>query len=169
MNNVLLAQFSFHYHLYNNVLEGFTDEEANQRLHGNKKMNHVKYLAGHLLNSQYGFGFLAGKHLKVKWNDLFAVMGQSQAQDDISYPSLDEIKKEWNEIYQPTRQALEQLSDKELIRIPPKPVDKVFENSPIFENSVAGFMAFLNHHQAYHIGQIGILRRGFGKQPMEYV
>lgn len=76
MKKLLLGQFNFHHRLYNNVLDGFTDEETNQRLHGNESMSHVKYLAG--------------------------------------------------------------------------------------------FMTLLNHHQAYHIGQIGILRRGFGKEPMEY-
>lgn len=168
MKKILLTQFNFHHRLYNNVLDGFTDEDTNQRLYGIESMNHVKYLAGHMLNSQYGFGFLAGNRFKVKWDELFAAMGQSQARDDIDYPSIDEIKTEWNFIYEPSREALEQLSTEDLNKIPPKPLDKVFENNPVFENTIAGFMTFLNHHQAYHIGQIGILRRGFGKEPMEY-
>ncbi len=164
----LLPLFKFHHCLYNNVLDGFTDEETNQRLHENRKINHVKYLAGHLLNSQYGFGFLSGVRFPVKWNELFAPMNHSEAKDDIRYPSIDEIREEWNAIYEPTWEALNRLSMDDLNTIPPKPADKVFENSPVFENTVAGFMTFLNHHQAYHIGQIGILRRGFGKEPMNY-
>jgi len=31
-----------------------------------------------------------------------------------------------------------------------------------------GLWAFINHHQAYTIGQIGILRRGLGKEAMKY-
>ncbi|MEX0719109.1 MAG: DinB family protein [Balneolaceae bacterium] len=168
MKKLLLSQFNFHHKLYNNVLDDFTDEETNRRLYGDKKINHVKYIAGHLLNSQYGFSFLAGLHLEVKWDELFVAVGKSKARDDINYPSIQEIKAEWNDIYKPSKSALENLPDKTWNQKPPKPMDKIFENSLIFENTVAGFLAFLNHHQAYHIGQIGILRRGFGKEPMSY-
>lgn len=98
MQKQLLIQFDLHHRLYNNVLAGFTDEETNRRLYNDTKINHIKYLAGHLLNSQYGLGMIAGINPEVKWNDLFAVMGQSQARDDIDYPSLEEIKAEWNQI-----------------------------------------------------------------------
>jgi hypothetical protein len=164
----ILSQFDLHNILYNNVLAGFTDEETNRRLYGDTKLNHIKYLAGHLLNSQYGFGFLAGVRLDVKWDEMFAAMGRSEARDDITYPAIEEIKAEWNSIYEPSRSALTQLTVEEISKTPPKPVDKVFENSPVFDNTIAGFLTFLNHHQAYHIGQIGILRRGFGKEPMSY-
>lgn len=168
MKSYLFTQFDFHHKLYNNVLDDLSDEETNRRLHGDTNMNHIKYLAGHLLNAQYGVGFLAGLKLEVKWDELFAAMGRSKARDDIQYPTIKEIKREWNSIYDPTRKALHNLSIKDLNKIPPKPMDKVFENSSIFENTVGGFLTFLNHHQAYHIGQIGILRRGFGKEPMSY-
>jgi uncharacterized damage-inducible protein DinB len=164
----LLAQFDFHHKLYNNVLEGFTDEETNQRLHDDTNMNHAKYIAGHLLNVQYAFALLAGVEVEHKWDDLFAGLGQSKARHNISYPSIETIKAEWNGIYDKTRKGLENLSEEELNQKPPKPLDKVFEDNAIFDNTVAGFLTFLNHHQAYHIGQIGILRRGFGKEPMHY-
>ncbi|WP_372637772.1 hypothetical protein [Fodinibius sp.] len=59
MSTPLMAQFDLHHRLYKNVLDGFTDEETNRRLHGDTKINHVKYLAGHILNSQYGIAQLA--------------------------------------------------------------------------------------------------------------
>jgi len=31
-----------------------------------------------------------------------------------------------------------------------------------------GFLAFLMHHEAYHIGQPGILRKYLGKEAMKY-
>ncbi len=92
MNQSLLIQFDLHQRLYNNVLDGFTDSETNQRPNGDRNVNHVKYLAGHLLNSQYGLTMMAGLQPLVKWNDLFAVMGQSEAKDDFNYPSIKEIK-----------------------------------------------------------------------------
>lgn len=161
MKNPLLIQFDLHQKLFNNVLEGFSDEESNQRLHGDKNMNHVKYLAGHLLNSQYGFGLLAGIEREVKWNDLFAAGGQSEAKDDIVYPSLEEIMAESNEMYPAAREGLKKLTLEELGKKPPAGLEKFWAT----KNEM---WAFLNHHQAYHIGQIGILRKGFGKETMRY-
>lgn len=161
MKNQLLVQFDLHHRLYNNVLEGFTDEETNLRLHGNTNMNHVKYLAGHLLNSQYGLAKLAGVNPDVKWNELFAVMGESKAKDDFDYPDIEEIKAEWNRLYEPTRSGLQELTPEMFDQTPPAPFDQVAD-------SAGELWAFINHHIAYHIGQIGILRRGFRKAPMSY-
>lgn len=123
MEKYLLTQFDLHHRLYNNVLLGFTDDETNRRLFENTKMNPVKYLAGHLLNSQYSLAMAAGVNVEVKCNDLFAVMGQSKAKDDYPYPSIEEIQAEWNRLYQPTRDALEQLTNNEFNEIPPSPFD----------------------------------------------
>lgn len=161
MKNLLLIQFELHHRLYNNVLEGFSDAEANQRLNGNKHINHVKYLAGHILNSNYGLALTAGLKQDIKWNELFAVMGQSEAKDNFDYPDIKEIKDEWNQLYAPLRDKLQQMSLDDLDARPPAPFDQV-------ANSKGELWAFINHHVAYHTGQIAILRRGFGKPPMEY-
>ncbi|QHT69952.1 DinB family protein [Rhodocytophaga rosea] len=161
MKNFLLSQFDLHQRLYNHVLEDFPDEETNQRLYGNTQINHVKYLAGHLLNSQYGLALMAGLNPEVKWNELFAVMGQSEAKDNFPYPTIEEIKAEWNGLYQPLRQNLAKLTPETLTYPPPKPFNQVATSS-------GELWAFINHHIAYHIGQIGILRKGFGKKPMRY-
>lgn len=145
-SNPLILQFDLHQRLYNNVLEGFTDEETNRRLPEYPHISHVKYLAGHLLISQYGLAQIAGLNPEVKWNELFAVMGQSAARDDVEYPHIEEIKAEWNRLHEPAS---------------PPPFDQVSE-------SAGQLWAFITHHQAYHIGQIEILRRAFGKEPMGF-
>lgn len=161
MKKALLTQFDLHHRLYNNVLEGFTDEETNRRLYDDKNINHVKYLAGHLLNSQYGLAMIAEMEPEIKWNDLFAGMGQSEAKDDFNYPSINEIIDEWNALYESTRGGLSKLTAEDLAASPPAPFEQVADSS-------GELWAFFNHHIAYHIGQIGILRRGFGKEPMRY-
>jgi len=161
MFNPLITQFDLHQRLYINVLDGFTDKETNRRLDGYPQVNHVKYIAGHLLTSQYGLAQIAGLKPEVKWNDLFAVMGQSEARDDANYPHIDEIREEWNNLYQPVREKLTQLDQDQLTELPPEPFDAVSESN-------VQLWAFITHHQAYHIGQIGILRRAFGKSPMSF-
>lgn len=161
IQQLLLTQFDLHHRLYNNVLEGFTDKETNQRLDGYPQMNHVKYLAGHILNSHYGLATITGIQKEAKWNELFAVMDQSEAKDNYPYPSIEEIKVEWNELFTPLRYNLKKMSSDDLNARPPAPFDQV-------ANSSGELWTFINHHVAYHIGQIGILRRGFGKSPMSY-
>ncbi len=161
MRNYLITQYNLHQRLYLNVLEGFPDEETNQRPYSDKNLNHVKYLAGHLLNSQYGLSLIAGIQPEVKWNDLFAVMGQSEAKDDFPYPSIEEIKNEWNALFEITQKRLSRLTDDELQQSPPPPFQELVE-------SKGELWAFINHHQAYHIVQISILRKAFGKKPTSY-
>ena len=159
--NPLLVQYDLHQRLFNNVLDGFSDEETNLRLEGFPKVNHVKYLAGHLLNSQYGIAKIAGLNPEVRWNELLAVMGQSQAKDDIPYPGIEEIIGEWNSLYLPAREGLLNLTADQLSGKAPQPFDAV-------SDSLGELWAFVSHHQAYHIGQIGILRRALGKSAMSY-
>lgn len=161
MKNFLLIQFDLHQRLFNNVLDDFTDAETNERPYGDTNVNHVKYLAGHLLNSQYGLIQMAGLEPDVKWKKLFAVMGGSEAKDEFDYPSIEEIKKEWNRWHEPAFHGLKQLSDQELEQSPLPPFDKVATTN-------GELWAFINHHQAYHIGQISILRKAFGKEAMSY-
>lgn len=168
MKNHLLSQFDFHHRLYNNVLEDITDAESNARLHGDTNLNHVKYLAGHLLNTQYGLALLSGLQIQPKWNDLFAPAGQSRARDDIAYPDLDTVRSEWNAMHQDIHDGLDALSPEALHAAAPEPLGSFFADDTTFGNSAAGVWAFFNHHQAYHIGQLGLLRRGLGKTPMRY-
>ncbi|MEQ8523916.1 DinB family protein [Gracilimonas sp.] len=161
MQKALLIQFDLHQQLFNNVLKGFSDAETNSRLDGYPKMNHVKYLAGHLLNSQYALAQIAGVNPEVKWNELFAVMGQSAAKDNFEYPDIEEIKSEWNALYELTRKGLAKLDKNDLAKVPEEPFSQVAE-------TVLDLWAFVNHHIGYHIGQISIMRRGFNKAPMSY-
>lgn len=120
MEKLLLAQFDLHHRLYNNVLDGFTDEKTNQRLHGDTNMNHVKYLAGHILNSQYGIALLANaSSIEPKWNDLFAGAGRSEPKDNFDYPSIDTIKAKWNAIFRPIRSAIDDIASELLDQKPP--------------------------------------------------
>ncbi len=157
----LLIQYDLHQRLFNNVLEGFSDQETNLRLEGYAQINHVKYLAGHLLHSQYGIARISGLSPEIKWNELFAVMGLSEAKDDVPYPHIEEIIREWNDLYHPVREGLINLTPEQLRGEAPKPFDAV-------SDSLGQLWAFVSHHQAYHIGQIGILRRALGKAAMSY-
>lgn len=160
----LLKQYDLLDVWFKNSLVGFNDEEANRRI--DRKMNHVKYLAGHLFHTNYSFARLAGLKTETKWDDLFAGLGKTKAKDNFPYPTIEEIMAEWDKLFPVVRAGLASLTEEMLDReLPPSAVGR----SGIFNSSARDLWTFLNFHQAYHIGQIGILRKGFGKETMKYL
>jgi hypothetical protein len=162
---VLLAQYDLHNLLYNNVIADISDEESNRCIAD--PMNSVKWLAGHLLWANGNLANIAGAKIDMPWRDHFHTKQGGSAIDfdapKSELPTLDEVKNKWNEFAPVIRKGLENLPDAAL--------DTVIEiPHPIlpFDNTLAGLWAFINHHQAYTIGQIGILRRGLGKDAMKY-
>lgn len=159
----LLAGYVLQSKWFSNGLEGFTDMQTNKRIH--PMMNHVKYLAGHLLSAQYGYAQIAGVSVVKKWEELFAPQGKSKAMDDYPYPTLEEIKADWVKLYEVVQPGLEDLPDESLqLELDYSPVG----GFGILDNTLGDLWTFLNMHQAYHLGQIGILRRGFGLAPMAF-
>jgi len=162
---VLLDQYDLHNILYNNVIADISDEESNKSIAD--PMNSVKWLAGHLLWAQANLANIGGTQIEVKWRDHFHTkQGGSPADFNApksELPTLQQIKDKWNEDGPVIRKGLENLPDAALDTVINAP-------HPIFpfDNTLAGLWAFINHHQAYTIGQIGILRRGLGKDAMKY-
>lgn len=158
----LLVQFDLLNHWFVNALDGISDEESNKRIH--PEMNHIKYLAGHLTNALYGVADSAGEKTEHRWDDLFAGLGKTKALDNFAYPAIGEIKTEWDKIWKLTKARLEALSDSDLTKELP---GGGMSGTGIFDGTLGDYWAFMNEHQMYHIGQIGILRRALGKKPME--
>jgi len=162
---VLLDQFDLHNVLYNNVIADISDTESNKCVAD--PMNSVKWLAGHLLWAQGNLANIGGAKITMPWRDHFHTK-QGATPEDLSaspseLPTLDQIKSKWNEFGPVIRKGLENLPDAALETVIAIP-------HPIFpfDNTLAGLWAFINHHQAYTIGQIGIVRRGLGKDAMKY-
>ncbi len=161
----LLAQYDLHNLLFNNVIADISDDEANQSVAD--PMNSIKWLAGHLLWAQGNLVRMGGAQVVIPWVDHF-MSGEGATEADRNapkseMPTLDDIKNKWNETSPAIRAGLENLPDAALDSVVaiPHPI------AP-FDNTLAGLWAFINHHQAYTIGQIGILRRGFNKAAMKY-
>ena len=161
----LLAQYDLHNVLYNNVIADISDEESNRCIAD--PMNSVKWLAGHLLWANANLARIGGVPLEVKWRDHFHTKQGGSPEDfnapKSELPTLEEVRNKWNEDAVVIRKGLENLPDEALNT-------EIQQRHPIlsFDNTLAGLWAFINHHQAYTIGQIGILRRGLGKEPMSY-
>jgi len=155
----LLNQFDLHNTLFNNVIVDINEEEANTRLV--ETMNNVKWLAGHLVWGQLGLARISGVPMEIEWIDHYNTQIPNPPGVEVRVPSLEEIKNTWNKIAQPIREGLEKLTEEALNTTVEFPM-------PAFRTQ-EGLWAFINHHQAYTIGQIGILRRGLGKEAMKYI
>jgi hypothetical protein len=163
---VLLDQYDLHNVLYNTVTADISDEEAGKCLAD--PMNSVKWLAGHLAWAQLNLANIGRiPEVDFPWRDHFHTKQGASPQDLAAPPSetptLQQIKDKWNEMGPQIRAGLENLPDQALDTVVqiPHPI------AP-YDNTLAGLWAFINHHQAYTIGQIGILRRGLGKDAMKY-
>jgi uncharacterized damage-inducible protein DinB len=154
MSTTFTIQFDFHTRLFNNALKDISENEANHEMY--LKVNNIKWLAGHLV----GIRLLLREYAGIKDDERFSVFGR-RYDPGTEYPSLDEIRSKWNDIAFPLSIALKNLSESDLDSKGPSWL-------PVDERSVRGFIAYLMHHEAYHLGQIGILRRQIGKEPVSY-
>lgn len=150
-------QFDLHTTLFNNVLSEITNENADKRL--NTQVNHLKWLAGHVTNVRLGLLKMVGLPEDNSLEEFFA--HGSKINDSINYPSLETIVAKWNEVTSKIENALSSVP--EAILASDSPV-----NVPFGDKTTKGFLAFLMHHEAYHIGQMGILRKYLGNEAMKY-
>ncbi len=161
---VLLAQYDLHNVLYNNTTDQISDEESNSSVKA--PMNSMKWIAGHLLICQGHLARIGGANVSIPWEDHFpAGPGAPKPAEGVKseFPSLAQIRTKWNELHPVIRQGLENLPEEALAT----PIEAKHPISP-FDNTLGGLWAFINHHQALHIGQMSVLRRGLNKEPMKF-
>lgn len=154
--STLKNQFDLHTRLFNNVLDGISDAESNER--ANDHVNHIKWLAGHLTSSRFAMTANTPNPQEDPYGEMF---GHGKGLDpNADYPSVESIKANWNAISTPISEALANL--------PAEALQAEAPNVPIPGGTMEAFLEFLMHHEAYHIGQLGILRKYLGKESMSY-
>ena len=141
-----------------NALDGVDDELALKR--PNDTTNHIAFLVLHALDARYYLARELGEDIENPFKDLLE--GKKGVEDIEDYPSLDAV-----------REALRDVSDKLAARletITPEDLEsKAGYSFPIEGGeTVLGALNFLVHHDTYHLGQISLLRRYFGLEPMSY-
>jgi hypothetical protein len=155
--SALAGQFNLQTRLFKNVLEGISDKDATRRINGH--MNHIAWLAGHIVSTRYMLANALGLNVQEAFPDLFA--NGKGIQEGLEYPPLSELKKDWEFISDKLIEKLNSLTEKDLEAKPPFP-------TPIGENTIANMIAFFAHHEAYTIGQLGMCRKFLGYNAMKY-
>jgi uncharacterized damage-inducible protein DinB len=154
----LKAQFDMQTRLFNNVLDGITDTDANARK--NENINHIKWVAGHLLDSRLTN---IAKMTGMQPDDTYtAQFGRGMALDPkAAYPPITEITAKWKETATALSEGISKIPEEVLAA--PSPA-----KAPIADDTIRGLLSFIVSHESYHIGQLSILRKMAGKEAMSY-
>ncbi len=154
----LKAQFDLHTRLFTNATAGISDNESGIR--NSEHVNNMKWIAGHLLNTRLGnMSRIAGLSPDESYNAQF---GRGNSFDpNATYPPLEEITSKWQAASAAIGEGISNIPEEALSSKSPV-------QAPIADDTLRGLVAFLVSHEAYHIGQLGMLRKMIGKEAMSY-
>lgn len=152
----LIVLYDMHTTFFSSALEGITDKDAHNRM--NTKANHVAWLTGSIVQQRYEMAKNLGIDRKQGAHELFK--DNKGIQDNITYPPLDEFKKDWYNITPVLRDALINVSDEKL--------NSNFDMGG-FVMSIFDLIAFIIYREANIIGQIALWRRLLGYEAMKYM
>jgi uncharacterized damage-inducible protein DinB len=150
----MLEQLALIYKLNNNLiarsLEGLSDEDAWRQVGSG---NPIAWLLGHLTETRAGLLAEMGHPFRYGWTRTF--QRGSILQERSGYPTREAIEQAWQGTHAAMRDAFGAIRVEQL-GAPAKrsPVPGV--------QSVADLIAFCGFHEAYHVGQIGFIRKQLG-------
>jgi len=153
-----LLLYDAHPRYFHNVLDGISDADAQKRM--DTPANHMAWLAGSLVQERFFLARLIGNSELVQTSD--ALFRDHQGiKDDAAYPSLAELRKDWETISPVLRDTLAGLSEEQLNG--PDPFEM-----PGGPYTLRDTMLFCTDRESYCIGQLGLWRRLLHYPPMKY-
>jgi uncharacterized damage-inducible protein DinB len=148
---------ALHSRLFLNCLDGLSEETGAAR--PNERTNSIAFLAAHLVDSRHFLAHYSGLTLH---NPFAARLESVRGIEELAEcPTLDEARATWRAVTAPLERHLASL-DASALEQPSR------QHFPVQDTSVLGGIAFLVHHEAYHIGQLALLRKYFGAPAMTY-
>jgi uncharacterized damage-inducible protein DinB len=145
----------FNASLFERALEGVDAHLGERR--PNDHTNSLAFIACHVLEARFYLLKTAGRERTNPWQALF------DAATDIGtmkeYPPLYELLAEWEELHQATLARLAEMTVTELDR-------EASTGFPIEDKTILGVITFLAAHESYHVGQMGLIRKYLGLDPV---
>lgn len=150
---VVLAQMRETTAAYPRALAGIGHEALLSR--PGPRSNPMLWVAGHLVQARTRLLGAFGPPRTLPWADLFAT--GSVIGDLTRYPGIGELVAVWRS-----------ASDELVKRIAALPDQQLGEPPPAWltggDGTVLGALAFAAFHEAYHVGQMGYLRKWLGAE-----
>lgn len=139
--------------LFKKSTEGLTPEEWLRR--PNDKSNHMLWIFGHVIWARSVTLKFLGSEYSQPWFPLFA--RGAKLDESAQYPTPDEARAAWEEVSAQLASAMENVSEDVLAKPGPAGI-------PSPDGKVSGVVAFLAHHETYHVGQTAYLRCYLGHE-----
>ena len=133
-----------------NCLDGLDDRRARERTGG--AGNNIAFLVAHLVQCRHWMAALLGAPLP---DPMGPYLDAARSIDDVGvFPSVAELREAWERISAHLAVAVER-ADTPRLRAPGRKV-------PGADGTVLGELAYLVQHDAWHLGQVSLLRRQVG-------
>jgi len=121
--------------------------------------NHAAFLALHVLDARCYILKLTGVEVLHGFEE--AGKNADRLEDIAHFPRSDSILEAWERVAARTAPALDEVTAEAL----EAPAPRQF---PVDDPTLLGALSFLAQHEAYHVGQLGLIRRAIGLPPLSY-
>jgi uncharacterized damage-inducible protein DinB len=138
------GMFQFQHGIFENALDNLSDAIALKSLPGTS--NHMNWLLGHIVHCRFMLSGMIGLQQSNPFGNMYW-----SAVAEAPYPTVEEIARQMTEISKSMTDKIGELSDDELMA-------RANEQTP----SLNDIISFFAYHEAYHLGQIGLVRKGVG-------
>jgi uncharacterized damage-inducible protein DinB len=153
----LALQFELNTRLFLRAIGDIPPDLWEKRPEG--RANHAAFLALHLLDARCFILRLLGNPMTHGFEE---VGKDATHLEDISdYPPPQGIADSWKRVSEDLMASVEAVGPEQLSGPAP-------HEFPVTDGSVFGAIAFLAQHEAYHIGQLAMVRRAVGLSPSTY-
>ena len=157
--DIIIPAYRMHTQSFKNALDGISEESALRRI--DNLTNHVVWMTGNLVNCRYWLADLLGMEERDPNEEYFK---EGRALDEnLPYPSLEELKKNHAEISPKVYQKLLEVTDEEL--------EKSYSfgmNIPFMKENMLNMIGMCVGREDYLLGQIGLMRKMLGLKGMSY-
>lgn len=140
---------------YGRALEDVDQASAERR--PSDRTNSLAYIACHVLDARYYLMRMAGHEMTSPWQELFD--SAKDVSDMKDFPPAYELRTVMEEVHNATLAHLATLSAAELNA-------GTAHGFPVEDKSLFGALTFLTFHETYHVGQMGLLRKYLGFDPV---
>lgn len=130
-----------------------------------ESVSHIAWQVGHIAMAQYGLCLFRQRGRQPEDTELMSgkfrkqfAKGSVPDPDPTNNPTPDEIRATFDGVYAQALRELPAIEDTQL----DEPVDEPFAGYP----TRLGALLLCSHHELLHAGQIGMIRRMLGKEPV---
>ena len=139
------------------LMKKFTEDlEESEWSYAGTKANSIAWIAGHVTLSRKTILKTLGAANSVSAWEAMVKRGSEKGRDDLT-PFRDEIVASYFDAVERADELLEQVTAAQLD-------EKIGRKLPNGSDTVLGMLSFIAFHEAYHLGQISMLRIELGKK-----